>query len=148
MPEACSQCGAGSRRGVQCICMSLEAQRVSPGYMSHPPDPWAMSLKVVLQVGLVGSDFCFPILQSYIDICILGCLEYGEEAAKEFIQSTQGWQQAVWLNDRVVRSYGSITNNNPCISHNQAVVGDNKNELRYCADSASTVGESTALQRD
>ena len=54
------------------------------------------------QVDLKGSDYAYPILQSYIDICILGCLEYGTEAAEKFVESTAGWSDAVWLNDRMV----------------------------------------------
>lgn len=42
-----------------------------------------------------------PILQSYVDICINGCLEYGTEFAKEFIETTQGWSK-FWLNDRIL----------------------------------------------
>ena len=34
-----------------------------------------------------------------VDVCLLGCLEFGEEFVKEFIQSTSGWD-GPWLNDR------------------------------------------------
>ena len=42
-----------------------------------------------------------PILQSYVDVCIKGCLEYGSEFADEFIKTTKGWSK-FWLNDRIL----------------------------------------------
>lgn len=42
-----------------------------------------------------------PILQTYVDIIINGCLEYGEIFAKEFIKTTYGWSKW-WLNDRTI----------------------------------------------
>jgi hypothetical protein len=51
-----------------------------------------------------GLDFAsshHPILQTYVDICILGCLEFSREFAIEFICSTIGWD-GPWLNDREV----------------------------------------------
>ena len=51
--------------------------------------------------GLCPASFHHPILQSYVDICILGCLEQSREFAIEFIKSTRGWD-GPWLNDRKV----------------------------------------------
>ena len=34
-----------------------------------------------------------------VDVCISGCLEYGEEFAHKFITTTHGWNNA-WLNER------------------------------------------------
>lgn len=53
-------------------------------------------------VGLHGPSFRCPILQTYVDVCITGCLEVSEEYAIEFITSTAGWDGA-WLNDRAYR---------------------------------------------
>lgn len=50
-------------------------------------------------VALDPASLSHPILQSYVDVCILGCLEYSEEFAIEFIQTTSGWD-GPWLNDR------------------------------------------------
>jgi len=50
-------------------------------------------------VALVPASFTHPLLQSYVDVCILGCLEYSEEFAIEFINTTSGWD-GPWLNDR------------------------------------------------
>mmetsp|Transcript_10326 Transcript_10326/g.21237 ORF Transcript_10326/g.21237 Transcript_10326/m.21237 type:complete len:233 (-) Transcript_10326:35-733(-) len=40
-----------------------------------------------------------PILQSYVDVIIKGCLEFSPEFAKNFISTTSGWD-GYWLNDR------------------------------------------------
>jgi len=52
-------------------------------------------------VGLTGPSFHNPILQSYVDVCILGCLEYSEEFAREFVTSTSLWD-GPWINDRQI----------------------------------------------
>jgi hypothetical protein len=44
----------------------------------------------------------YPIVQSYIDVCLVGCLEHGRAFAAEFVRSTEGWEGAPWLNDRVL----------------------------------------------
>ena len=46
-------------------------------------------------------DIDFPILQTYIDVCLTGCLEFGEDFAKEFLETTFAWNQ-FWINDRVL----------------------------------------------
>lgn len=46
-----------------------------------------------------------PIYQSYVDTCLVGCLEdVGEAFARRFIQSTSGWQSH-WENDREQAKY-------------------------------------------
>jgi hypothetical protein len=40
-----------------------------------------------------------PIVQSYVDVILTGCLDFGESFAKEFIEQTQGWSYP-WLDDR------------------------------------------------
>ena len=50
-------------------------------------------------LGLHPPSYEYPILQTYIDVCILGCLEYGEKFATEFIQTTFLWTK-FWLNER------------------------------------------------
>lgn len=42
-----------------------------------------------------------PICQSYIDLCLEGCLKYGEDFAKEFLDTTFGWNE-YWINDRLL----------------------------------------------
>jgi hypothetical protein len=49
--------------------------------------------------GLLKPDGGFPLLQSYIDLVLEGCLEYGPEFARELIDTTADWSQ-FWLNDR------------------------------------------------
>ena len=48
---------------------------------------------------LYSSDKNYPILQSYIDVCVNGALLYGVNYAKEFLETTFLWNE-FWLNDR------------------------------------------------
>ena len=42
----------------------------------------------------------FPLPQTYIDTCLVGCFEAGGRAfAREFVRETSGWDHC-WLNDR------------------------------------------------
>jgi len=43
----------------------------------------------------------FPLLQSYIDLTLEGALEYGENFARELVETTSDWSE-FWLNDRVL----------------------------------------------
>ena len=52
-------------------------------------------------LGLCGPSIEFPILQTYIDVCISGCLEHGEEFAREFLRTTFLWSP-YWLNERTL----------------------------------------------
>lgn len=49
--------------------------------------------------GLPEPDAMFPLLQSYIDVVVEGGLEYGQDFAREILETTQGWSR-FWLNDR------------------------------------------------
>ncbi|KAJ3156152.1 hypothetical protein HDU86_004120 [Geranomyces michiganensis] len=40
-----------------------------------------------------------PIPQSYVDVVLEGCLEYGPAFAADFVLHTKGWE-GVWVNDR------------------------------------------------
>lgn len=51
-------------------------------------------------------DRAYPIVQSYVDVFLSGCMEVGEESgvpdfAAECVQSTQDWPQ-YWVNDRIM----------------------------------------------
>lgn len=41
----------------------------------------------------------FPIAQSYLDVILMGCLEFGESFADEFVRTTSGWDSP-WVDDR------------------------------------------------
>jgi hypothetical protein len=42
-----------------------------------------------------------PLPQTYVDTCLIGCIETGgKDAARDFISQTQGWNSA-WINDRL-----------------------------------------------
>lgn len=49
----------------------------------------------------ISATYENPICQSYIDLCLEGCLKYGEDFAKEFLDTTFGWNQH-WINDRLL----------------------------------------------
>jgi len=55
----------------------------------------------------LAPTLAFPMVQSYVDICINGCLEIeaaypntAKNFAEEFIRTTIGWN-AYWVNDRI-----------------------------------------------
>lgn len=42
----------------------------------------------------------YPVHQTYVDTCILGCLESGDDSfAIDFVKHTMGWEHC-WINDR------------------------------------------------
>lgn len=49
--------------------------------------------------GLEGPTSQLPLLQSYIDVVLRGGLEYGEDFARELIETTADWSDN-WLDDR------------------------------------------------
>lgn len=69
---------------------------VSGGLPSPPAQIW-----VYVPDELHPPDAGFPLLQSYIDVCVVGALEHGEEFAREFVATTDGWSDC-WLNDRLL----------------------------------------------
>jgi hypothetical protein len=50
-------------------------------------------------VGLPPPDAQYPLLESYVDVVVEGGLEYGEDFARELLETTDGWSD-YWLNDR------------------------------------------------
>jgi len=40
-----------------------------------------------------------PIVQTYLDLTLIGCLEHGETTAREFVDTTHAWSRH-WINDR------------------------------------------------
>lgn len=45
-----------------------------------------------------------PLIQSYIDVVLTGCLEISLQFAKEFINTTKGWSRH-WIDDRLNPRY-------------------------------------------
>jgi hypothetical protein len=41
----------------------------------------------------------FPLLESYVDVVVEGALDYGENFARELLETTSDWSN-YWLNDR------------------------------------------------
>ncbi len=59
-----------------------------------------------------GANHQYPILQSYVDIILRGCLTISKEFAKSFLESTHGWDydpdlhgEFLWLDDRHLPYY-------------------------------------------
>jgi len=60
-----------------------------------------------------AATVAYPVCQSYVDVVLDGCLEYGDDFAKLFITSTADWAKpdsvdqktkcSSWLNDREVK---------------------------------------------
>merc|ERR1712032_1779844 len=79
------------------VRVAIEQQQLTP--TSWPQVPaggkvWVYVPKLESEepgVGLKPASFSHPILQTYIDVCILGCFEQSETSAIEFITSTAGW---------------------------------------------------------
>lgn len=51
--------------------------------------------------GLLPASAKYPILQTYVDVCVTGCLEHGDDFAREFIETTFLWSP-FWLNERTL----------------------------------------------
>ena len=54
----------------------------------------------------------YPLVQSYIDVILAGCLAFGADFAAEFIETTQGWGVA-WLDDRAQPRYARAMSDVP-----------------------------------
>lgn len=54
----------------------------------------------------------YPIAQSYLDVILTGCLDFGDGFAKQFLVLTQGWH-APWINDRKCPRYSRAINHAP-----------------------------------
>ena len=52
-----------------------------------------------------------PVLQSYLDVMLLGCTEYGDAFAEEFLQTTSGWgaEAGAFIDDRAERFSPEMT---------------------------------------
>ena len=64
-----------------------------------PEPPAGLLQSEAAGLGLLPPSLEYPILQTYIDVCISGCLEHGEAFAEEFVRTTFKWS-AYWLNER------------------------------------------------
>jgi hypothetical protein len=73
--------------------MGLNGQEVPEGYA------W---LYTATEPGFPSED-C-PIAQSYVDVVLTGCLEFGESFAAEFVRTTTHWAYP-WIDDRSAPRY-------------------------------------------
>lgn len=58
-----------------------------------------------------------PIVQSYLDVIMQGCLTFGEKFANEFILTTRNWNY-LWINDRKNPRYPRAISN----VHNKNII--------------------------
>ena len=71
----------------------------------------------------------YPIIQSYVDIALLGCGRISTEFAKLFIETTKGWDnkystESIWKNDRVCPIRFEIKlNDNQQVCIDQLLIG-------------------------
>ena len=49
-------------------------------------------------------DSSKPIVQSYVDVIVQGCLAFGDGFTRDFIRGTKGWNNP-WINDRNQPNY-------------------------------------------
>ena len=63
---------------------------------------------VYIQKDPIPADSSHPILQSYVDVILSGCLSISEDFARSFIQTTKGWQpnEDSFVDDRDQPIYG------------------------------------------
>jgi hypothetical protein len=57
------------------------------------------------------SEEC-PIVQSYVDVVLAGCLEVGESFAAEFVRTTMNWGYP-WIDDRSAPRYARAMYDTP-----------------------------------
>jgi hypothetical protein len=95
------------------IEMTEDLRHRERGYVFEPVDPadlYAPSgsrlhrpdgrFWIVVNREQVRADDTHPIPQSYVDTCLIGCLETGgEEMARDFIRDTELWD-GHWIDDR------------------------------------------------
>lgn len=56
-----------------------------------------------------------PIVQSYVDVILTACFDYGEEFARTFVKTTKGWENP-WINDRKEPRYPRAMSSTPLAS--------------------------------
>lgn len=81
------------------VFTQIDPASVHPADRSAPPLPdgryW-----IVVNREQVSADADHPIPQTYVDTCLIGCLETGgEDRARAFIRATELWD-APWVDDR------------------------------------------------
>ncbi len=122
VPHFCmSAVGAYRKDGATCngVLVSVleqefpkfDEQEIPYGYVRNEVNPY--DVEFLKEGELTGKDTAWiyttsnpgtptqeaPIVQSYVDVILDGCMEFGLDFAKEFIITTKGWEMP-WVNDR------------------------------------------------
>jgi len=62
----------------------------------------------------IPNELC-PISQNYLDVVLSGCLEYGKDFTKKFLENTINWtdkeKNIYWINDRKKNKRYWVKNN-------------------------------------
>lgn len=107
-------------RGYQFTRLDADSLRLDNSQLSDEDRVWICETIKEAQPSIQT-----PLPQSYVDTCLLGCIEsQGMDAASRFIKQTSGWD-CVWINDRIVE-HGS--NKRP-IYPRYTPINDNQSEL-------------------
>lgn len=81
------------------VTLNRSAIEVLDGSALAPGAIWAYEC---LEAKAPTSDN--PIVQSYVDVVLDGCLALGDAFAREFVRTTAGWRSP-WINDRLHPRY-------------------------------------------
>lgn len=74
------------------------------------PDDAKVWIYVVKRPSTPNWDY--PIAQSYLDVILVGCFDFGYQFAAQFVQLTDGWSYP-WINDRKCPRYKRALQNVP-----------------------------------
>ena len=101
--------GAALQAALVPATVTDELRHRERGYAFTPVDPGRIHVEGDLPTGRfwivvnheqVQADPHHPIPQTYVDTCMIGCLETGgEDLARDFVRSTEFWNEA-WVDDR------------------------------------------------
>ncbi len=89
--------GAFDHREVVATGGAYRRERIPPGRISGFRGDGTVWVYVANRIQHSIPEF--PIVQTYIDVILAGCLEESEDFARRFIRTTTGWENH-WLNDR------------------------------------------------
>lgn len=105
---------AFDKREMEGTNYSYERQEISPAQIVEISDDIPNDAKIWVYVVKepVMPTWEYPIAQSYLDVILTGCFEFGEFFAQRFLQLTSGWNSP-WINDRKCPRYSRAIKDAP-----------------------------------
>lgn len=73
-------------------------------YLGEQPDE-KLNVWIYIPQRISIPTTAMPIIQSYVDVALTGCLAISQDFAVEFVRTTLGWNYP-WINDRGHEQYG------------------------------------------